>query len=60
MGCASIATRYVIPAIKELEDEFELTAVSSRAKEKQRNSPMNLIVMLLPATRICFREMILI
>lgn len=34
MGCAAIAKRSVIPAIKYLTSEFELVAVSSRTKEK--------------------------
>ena len=34
MGCANIAKRYVIPAIKDLNDEFDLIAVSSRSNEK--------------------------
>lgn len=34
MGCAAIAKRSVIPAIKYLSSEFELVAVSSRTKEK--------------------------
>lgn len=34
MGCASIAQRMVIPAIKSLCDEFELIAISSRTSEK--------------------------
>jgi dTDP-3,4-didehydro-2,6-dideoxy-alpha-D-glucose 3-reductase len=34
MGCASIARRSMLPAIKRLPDIFELVAVSSRAKDK--------------------------
>jgi dTDP-3,4-didehydro-2,6-dideoxy-alpha-D-glucose 3-reductase len=34
MGCATIAKRSVIPAIKYMVNEFELVAVSSRTKEK--------------------------
>jgi len=34
MGCAAIAKRSIIPAIKYLSNEFELVAVSSRTKEK--------------------------
>jgi dTDP-3,4-didehydro-2,6-dideoxy-alpha-D-glucose 3-reductase len=34
MGCAAIARRSVIPAIKYLSREFELVVVSSRTKEK--------------------------
>ncbi|MEQ9414848.1 MAG: Gfo/Idh/MocA family oxidoreductase [Cyclobacteriaceae bacterium] len=34
MGCATIAKRSVIPAIKHLNNDFELVAVSSRTKEK--------------------------
>jgi NDP-hexose-3-ketoreductase len=34
LGCANIAKRSVIPAIKELRDTFELVAIASRTKEK--------------------------
>lgn len=34
MGCANIAKRMVIPAIKNLPNEFELSAISSRTSEK--------------------------
>lgn len=34
MGCADIADRKVIPAIKELPGEFQLVAVASRSEEK--------------------------
>ena len=34
MGCAAIARKSVIPAIKQLADEFTLVAVASRTKEK--------------------------
>ncbi len=34
LGCATIAKRSVIPAIKELSDTFELVAIASRTKEK--------------------------
>ncbi|MBN2048635.1 MAG: Gfo/Idh/MocA family oxidoreductase [Anaerolineaceae bacterium] len=34
MGCASIAQRSVIPAIKELKEQFDLVAVASRSEEK--------------------------
>lgn len=34
MGCAAIAERSMIPAIKSLPDHFELVAVASRTKEK--------------------------
>lgn len=34
MGCANIAQRLMIPAIKQLTEEFELVAVASRAMEK--------------------------
>jgi len=34
MGCANVAKRSVIPAIKHLINDFDLVAVSSRTKEK--------------------------
>ena len=34
LGCASIAKRLVIPAIKELSSEFELIAIASRSYQK--------------------------
>ena len=34
LGCASIAKRLVIPAIKELSSEFELVAIASRTYQK--------------------------
>jgi len=34
LGCANIAIRSIIPAIKELENDFELIAVASRSVEK--------------------------
>ena len=34
MGCANIAIRSVIPAIKELNNYFQLCAIASRSKEK--------------------------
>lgn len=34
MGCANIAQRTVIPAIKSLSNEYELIAISSRTSEK--------------------------
>lgn len=34
MGCASIAQRMVIPAIKELTEDFELIAIASRTMQK--------------------------
>lgn len=34
MGCANIAERMVIPAIKSISDKFDLIAVSSRTNEK--------------------------
>ena len=34
LGCAGIAVRSVIPAIKALEADFELVAVASRSREK--------------------------
>ncbi len=34
MGCASIADRSMIPAIKELGDKFELVGIASRTEDK--------------------------
>jgi len=34
MGCANIAKKSIIPAIKSLSEQFELVAVSSRNKDK--------------------------
>ncbi len=36
MGCANIARRLMIPAIKELQDQFDLVAVASRTKTKAK------------------------
>jgi len=37
MGCAAIAERSMIPAIKNLPEQFELVAVASRTEEKAEN-----------------------
>lgn len=34
IGCANIADKYVIPAIKSMPNEFNLIAISSRSEEK--------------------------
>lgn len=36
MGCASIARRLMIPAIKELQEQYDLVAVSSRTETKAK------------------------
>lgn len=36
MGCASIARRLMIPAIKDLQDHFDLVAVTSRTETKAK------------------------
>lgn len=36
MGCAAIARRSIIPALKSIPDHFELVAVASRTEEKAR------------------------
>jgi dTDP-3,4-didehydro-2,6-dideoxy-alpha-D-glucose 3-reductase len=36
MGCASIAQRLMIPAIKQLPEQFELGGIASRTIEKSK------------------------
>ena len=36
MGCANIARRLMIPAIKELQEQYDLVAVASRTETKAK------------------------
>ena len=41
IGCATIARRYIVPAILSLKDQFELSGVASRTMGWFRNKNQN-------------------